>query len=359
MLWRWQNSNCFRTCIGFPASCQSRGFVASLAIPTRCLSPLNAAEKNSLRGLWRSPSHVLRQAATAGPRSLVWRQTRLPLLPNSQGPVCQVWHGENRGVGVAGPQSVVYQAICLLRGPTLSSNPHQGSGRGTLPRLACRQGARQAVHARATPPRWQPCSAGDRRRRDRHCQGTPISDRGQRPGAWPCHLVRRPRSFGGQSGRVFHLAWTSKMQENSPGRNGHVAAIPHLHTQGRQRTTGQDLVRQVPVLTHLGEAMDKVRKREYARLSGADRRFIKGQRYTLLSRWGNLSTEGRAALKLLFKANRRLNKACLLKDSFAQLWDYRSPIWALRFFYQWRNALRWQRQDPVERVDQTVPHPIL
>jgi transposase len=108
------------------------------------------------------------------------------------------------------------------------------------------------------------------------------------------------------------------------------------------------------VLTHLGEAMDKVRKREYARLSGADRRFIKGQRYTLLSRWGNLSTEGRAALKLLFKANRRLNKAYLLKESFAQLWDYRSPIWALRFFYQWRNALRWQRLDPFERFAQMV-----
>jgi transposase len=29
------------------------------------------------------------------------------------------------------------------------------------------------------------------------------------------------------------------------------------------------------VLNHLGEAMDKVRKREYARLSGEDRRFIK------------------------------------------------------------------------------------
>jgi transposase len=108
------------------------------------------------------------------------------------------------------------------------------------------------------------------------------------------------------------------------------------------------------VLTHLGEAMDKVRKREYARLSGADRRFIKGQRYTLLSRGGNLSTEGRAALKLLFKANRRLNKAYLLKESFAQLWDYRSPIWALRFFYQWRNALRWQRLDPFERFAQMV-----
>src|SRR5262249_45867742 len=65
-----------------------------------------------------------------------------------------------------------------------------------------------------------------------------------------------------------------------------------------------------------GEAMDKVRKREYARRCGEDRRFIKGQRYTLLSHWENLSLEGREALRLLFRANKRLNKAYLLKESF-------------------------------------------
>ena len=103
------------------------------------------------------------------------------------------------------------------------------------------------------------------------------------------------------------------------------------------------------ILTHLGEAMDKVRKREYGRLSGKDRRFIKGQRYTLLSHWGNLTPEGRGALKLLFKANTRLNKAYLLKESFGQLWDYMSPLWARRFFFQWREALRWQRLQPFEK----------
>ena len=35
------------------------------------------------------------------------------------------------------------------------------------------------------------------------------------------------------------------------------------------------------ILKHLNEALDKVRKSEYARLSGKDRRFIKGQKYTL------------------------------------------------------------------------------
>jgi transposase len=108
------------------------------------------------------------------------------------------------------------------------------------------------------------------------------------------------------------------------------------------------------VLGHLGEAMDKVRKREYARLSGEDRRFVKGQKYTLLSHWENLSLEGRKALRLLFKANRRLNKAYLLKESFDQLWDYHSPGWARRFFDNWRDALRWQRLEPFQKFARMI-----
>ena len=43
------------------------------------------------------------------------------------------------------------------------------------------------------------------------------------------------------------------------------------------------------VMRHLGEALDAVRKSEYARLEGSQRRYIKGQKYTLLSRRENLS----------------------------------------------------------------------
>jgi len=97
------------------------------------------------------------------------------------------------------------------------------------------------------------------------------------------------------------------------------------------------------IMRHLGEALDAVRKSEYARLSGRQRRYIKGQKYTLLSRRENLSLSGRQALKALLKANKRLNVAYVLKESFGQLWDYRREAWARRFFDNWRASLRWQR----------------
>jgi transposase len=60
------------------------------------------------------------------------------------------------------------------------------------------------------------------------------------------------------------------------------------------------------IMRHLGEALDTVRKAEYARLNGKNRRFIKGQKYNLLSRHENLTLEGKRSLKILLAANKRL-----------------------------------------------------
>ena len=70
------------------------------------------------------------------------------------------------------------------------------------------------------------------------------------------------------------------------------------------------------IMRHLGKALDEVRKAEYRRLSGRDRSYIKGQKYTLLSHRENLTLDGRKALKKLLAANKRLNRAYLLKESF-------------------------------------------
>jgi transposase len=102
------------------------------------------------------------------------------------------------------------------------------------------------------------------------------------------------------------------------------------------------------VMRHLGEALDKIRKSEYARLEGKQRRFIKGQKYTLLSHPQNLTGTARKNLKLLLAANKRLNTAYLLKESFGQLWDYNSETWARKFFEKWRAQLKWQRLKPYE-----------
>jgi len=108
------------------------------------------------------------------------------------------------------------------------------------------------------------------------------------------------------------------------------------------------------IIRHLGDALDEVRKQEQARLSDTDRQFIKGQKYTLLSNRENLTANGRKNLRLLLAANKRINTAYLLKESFGQLWAYESEAWARKFFENWRDSLKWQRLKPYEKFARMI-----
>ena len=59
----------------------------------------------------------------------------------------------------------------------------------------------------------------------------------------------------------------------------------------------------------------------------------------MLSRKENLTLDGKRALKTLWAANKRLNTAYVLKESFGQLWSYKREGWARRFFENWCASL--------------------
>src|SRR5262249_44729955 len=145
------------------------------------------------------------------------------------------------------------------------------------------------------------------------------------------------RSLGSQHGSMLSMAWREEMRANPPRRDGHVETVMDMWKPFRNATNAHApqaaiLFDKFHIIRHLGEALDQVRKNEYARLSGKQRRFIKGQKYTLLSRNENLTLEGRQALRTLLRANKRLNTAYVLKESFGQLWSYEHEGWARRFF---------------------------
>jgi len=171
-------------------------------------------------------------------------------------------------------------------------------------------------------------------------------------------LRRRPIWFGGTDRSAASLAlffqelglkkcrgiYLAVMDRWKPFRNATIEQVPQAAI----------LFDKFQVIAHLGEALDQVRKSEYARLAGQDRQFIKGQKYTLLSNHANLTLEGRRSLAKLRQANQRLHIAYLLKESFGQLWNYQSEAWARRFFENWKQALKWQRLKPYEKFARMI-----
>ena len=74
----------------------------------------------------------------------------------------------------------------------------------------------------------------------------------------------------------------------------------------------------------------------------------------MLSHRESLSRDGRKALKTLLAANKRLNTAYLLKESFGQLWSSEREGWARRCFDHWRESLKWQRLAPYEKFAEMI-----
>lgn len=164
---------------------------------------------------------------------------------------------------------------------------------------------------------------------------------------------RRPIWMSGEPGRdEEHMDIFYREMGEKRSKNIRLAVMdmwkPFRNSLQKNAPQAEIVYDKFHVLNHLSSALDNVRRLEYKRVAEKDKRFIKGQRYTLLSHKANLDLEGRQSLNLLLKANKRLNKAYLLKESFAQLWDYNNPTWARKFLDNWKSQLRWSRMKPFE-----------
>ena len=104
------------------------------------------------------------------------------------------------------------------------------------------------------------------------------------------------------------------------------------------------------VMQHANQAIDEVRRAEFFRKGKAVRGLVKGKRWLLLTRWVNLDSEKRQLLNDLFRLNRRLLKAYLLKESLDGLWTYTYEGAARRYLDKWIDQLRWQRLEPFKKL---------
>ena len=167
-------------------------------------------------------------------------------------------------------------------------------------------------------------------------------------------LRRRPIWFGGEDRKEASMALFYDWLGEKKTKDVRLAVMdmwkPFRNVTAARAPQAAILFDKFHIMRHLGKALDEVRKSEYRRLSGQDRSYIKGQKYTLLSHRENLTPAGRQNLKKLLAANKRLNTAYLLKESFGQLWDYEREGWARRFFDNWRASLKWQRLKPYEEL---------
>lgn len=104
------------------------------------------------------------------------------------------------------------------------------------------------------------------------------------------------------------------------------------------------------IMQHANKAIDEVRRAEFFRKGGPMRDLMKGKRWLLLTRWVNLADSQKQMLNELFRINRKVLKAYLLKESLDRLWNYIYEGAMLRYLQSWIDQLRWQRLEPFQKL---------
>jgi hypothetical protein len=73
---------------------------------------------------------------------------------------------------------------------------------------------------------------------------------------------------------------------------------------------------------HAGKAIDEVRRAELYRQGGSARDLVKGKRWLLLSRWGNLTEHENHELTEFPGPTRRIFMGYIAKEYPDRLWEY-------------------------------------
>jgi transposase len=177
-----------------------------------------------------------------------------------------------------------------------------------------------------------------------------------------CNLETAEPLWFGRERKKETLDDFFRSQLNSRQRKGIAAACVDMWDPFRQSieqwAPGCKIVYdKFHILGHANDAVDEVRKAEFFRQGREKRELIKGKKWLLLSRWKNLNGERRGDLNELFRMNRRVLKAYLLKESLEGLWDYRYPGAMLNYLGRWIDQLKWQRLGPFEKLaDMLLKH---
>jgi transposase len=104
------------------------------------------------------------------------------------------------------------------------------------------------------------------------------------------------------------------------------------------------------IMSHVGKAVDQVRREEHADLLSGGDETLKHTRYLWLYSDENLPDRHRPTLGALQELNLKVGRAWAIKETLRDLWTYRSPGWARHFFRDWYAWACRSRLEPIKRV---------
>jgi transposase len=108
------------------------------------------------------------------------------------------------------------------------------------------------------------------------------------------------------------------------------------------------------VASHLGKAVDQVRRGEHKALRAAGEEILKGTKYLWLENPETMSDERWGELEALRDSTLKTARAWAIKQFAMSLWSYRTRGWARKAWRRWYAWAIRSRLEPVRRVARMI-----
>ena len=313
----------------------------SSAIRRRGSLPCGGGQKNDLRPMRLVVHGLVRPSRASNARSSQWSDAHIPALRDTAHLLPPVRRGEARAPRFPGGQSVYTKRFAYYVGRRCRGSAIKEIAEellldwDTVKELDKQY--MQAQLARAGTPGPKVIGIDEISIRKGHTYRT-----------WSATCCVSARS-GLAAKTAARKAWTRfTVFSEKEGKSVRLAVMdmwkPFRNSTTKNAPQAAILFDKFHIIRHLGEALDKVRKSEYARLEGKKRRPSRARKRCCLTRRtsGQRSQESAAAVGGQQASQHRL----LAEGIFGQLWEYNSE--AGHGSSRWHAQLKWQRLKPYE-----------
>lgn len=128
----------------------------------------------------------------------------------------------------------------------------------------------------------------------------------------------------------------------------------YLKAIQRYAPTAVHILDRFHIMRLLGDAVDRVRRKEARELHKHGLDILKGLKYVFLKRPENLTQRQQEALYGVMNKRLRTVRAYLWKEKFQLFWEYTSPYHARRYLHRWCNGAMHSQLPEIKKFVKTV-----
>ena len=124
----------------------------------------------------------------------------------------------------------------------------------------------------------------------------------------------------------------------------------------KENTNAEIVFDKFHIAKKINEAVDKIRKEEFAKADKEERKMMKHKRFLILYRNKNLNKEQEKDLNELMELNKKLYEAYLLKEQVLSIFDRRQKNVALERLQIWKENIKKSGIEEFRKLLKTFEH---